>query len=106
MKPCGHPAHPEDGNLGLVKLGDKPRADRAGDVEAHRTDPEWFVGKSVKLGVPTPVGDNEYMWFLVEKLEGAELVGSLRNHPIKCQNIAWGDQVAFTADEIIDVYEA
>lgn len=98
---CGHPDH---GNVGIVKPGDSPRIERGADVDAHRARPFWFVGRYVKIGIPTPRGSKEWLWVRVDGLDVArrELVGRIWNTPVfaSCE---WGDEIAFTTDEIVDV---
>lgn len=102
-KPCGHPAHPEDGNIGIVKPG-APHVARGDDVRAHLDEPGWFLGKFCKFGFPVPSGFKEYMWVKVGSVTGRQLQGVLKNTPIHAlvQN---EDDVIFTTDEIVDVYE-
>lgn len=107
VKPCGHPEHPEDGNTGRVPQGRPPRIERGRDVEAHRNDAAWFVGKAVKLGFPAPEPTRkEWMWVRTEAVDimTGELLGTLANTPLVAP---WnhGDEVLFTVDEIVDVAE-
>lgn len=107
-KPCGHPHHPEDGNIGHIPVGGAVRTLRADDVKAHLTDPAWFVGKYCKLGFPEPDSTRkEYMWVKVNSFtaESKELEGPLDNDPVRIPDLHSGALIAFTADEIIDVYE-
>jgi hypothetical protein len=105
---CGHPDHPEQGNVG--ELGTQtPRAERGADVEAHRSDPTYFVGRCVKLCFATE-GECEYMWVAVDAVEtvdGApELQGWLCNTPVNraVKRIwRWGEWLGFRTHEIIDV---
>lgn len=103
-KPCGHPAHPEDDNIGRVDPTKGPRVERGADVKAHLADPSWFVGRSCKLGFPIPQ-NIEYMWVKVTGLTGSELEGTLQNTPVYA-DVSYGDRVAFTTDEIVDVSDA
>lgn len=101
--PDGH--HVECGNLGRIAPGGKPRALRAEEVEAHRAEPQWFVGRFCKLGFPTSDPQHkEFMWVRTLRFSEGELHGSLENHPVfaECDH---GDVVAFTTDEVIDVSE-
>jgi hypothetical protein len=107
-KPCGHPHHPEDGNLGHIPEGGPVRAERAVDVKAHLTNPAWFVGKYCKLGFPEPHNTRkEYMWVLADSFnpQTKELEGPLKNTPVRIPGLCHGAVIAFTADEVIDVYE-
>lgn len=99
--PNGH--HVECGNFGRIPPGAKPLALRGEEVEAHRAEPQWFVGKFCKLGFPTsdPI-HKEFMWVKVLKIESKELHGALWNHPVFA-DADHGDVVAFTTDEIVDV---
>jgi uncharacterized protein YegJ (DUF2314 family) len=106
-KPCGHPAHPEDGNLGRIPVGGKVRVEHGEAVADHRNDPQWFVNRHCKLAFPVPGTDHkEYMWVQVLSLEGSELVGRLANTPIQIKDMAHGDLFAFKTHEIIDVDNA
>lgn len=106
-KPCGHPPHPEDGNLGLIPIGGPPRIDNEEAVEAHRADPKWFVGRHCKLGFPVPNDPKErkeYMWVKVLEREGdKELIGQLANTPVVIRDYNFGSLLAFETSEIVDV---
>lgn len=105
-KPCGHPDHPEDGNIGIICKGAGPSVLRGDEVKQHQADPWWFVGRFAKLGFPTGHGDDrEYMWVRVTGLEGAELRGLLKNTPVRCHGLSFDDVIGFKPDEIIDVYD-
>lgn len=107
-KPCGHPPHPEDGNLGFIPVGGSIRIEHGEAVEAHRDDPKWFVGKNCKLGFPV-LNDarerKEYMWVQVLDLgkETKELVGRLANTPVMPSEFSHGSLLSFETSEIVDV---
>ena len=108
-KPCGHAAHPEDGNFGVRPKGQGPHIERGTDVEAHRSEPGWFVGKFVKLAFATGrmPGEFEYMWVEVQGVtEVHELRGVLKNTPLRCKDFTWGEELTFSMDEILDVYDS
>ncbi len=105
-KPCGHAAHPEDGNFDIVPTGSPATSHRAEDVKNHLTTPKWFVGKFCKLGFPVPNSTHrEYMWVEAQAIEKDKLQGPLKNTPLKIPALFHGDLIEFAADEIIDVYE-
>jgi hypothetical protein len=86
-----------------------PRPERGADVEAHRSDPAFFVSRHVKLSFAAE-GEHEYMWVAVDAVEdvdGApELQGRLCNTPVNraVKRIwRWGDELGFRTHEIIDV---
>ena len=108
-KACGHWQHPEDGNVQHVKENELPRVERGADVEAHRSDPAYFVGRYVKLRFEAE-DEHEYMWIEVHTLDTLEGVPALRgrvdNIPGKRavkRTVSFNDEVTFTTDEIIDV---
>ncbi len=74
-------------------------------------DPKSFIGEFVKLGFPAKWPDGkpsvEHMWVKVEELlPTGELQGSLNQDPVLLYDepLTCGDKVAFTVDEIEDVW--
>jgi hypothetical protein len=111
VKPCGHPHHPEDGNVGRIGAAG-PRVDRGADVEAHRSEPAWFVGRVIKLRFVAGEHSEhvEFMWVAVDSVATEfgvlMLRGRLANDPVKPAIealVRCGDEVKFTVDEILDV---
>lgn len=75
-------------------------------------DPASFIGEFVKLGFPAkwPTGEpsTEHMWVRVTKLlPSGELQGDLNQDPVLFYDepLKCGDEVAFTVDEIEDVWK-
>ena len=69
------------------------------------TDALSFVGGHVMLCFPTAAGGTEGMWLYVDRVEGGELIGTLKNEPTQRLDPSLGDLhfddgVAFTVDEI------
>lgn len=68
--------------------------------------PEFFIGKFVKKGFPTPqpMLRVEHMWVKVTAVKDGKLVGELNNDPI-ASLLRCGDIVEVALDEIEQVME-
>lgn len=102
--------HPETlANAGFVCPDHAPKAGQFKDKPK-----EWFVGKVVKLGFPVPDAPkdgptHEHMWVQCTALYSEpereeELQGPLQNHPIFIATLKHSDVIAFTRDEVEQVY--
>tara|TARA_Y100000310_G_scaffold323991_1_gene385216 strand:+ start:758 stop:1057 length:300 start_codon:yes stop_codon:yes gene_type:complete len=88
-------------NIGYVCPAHAPKPDEA----LAELPLEYFIGKFVKLGFPSPRG-TEHMWLEVKGLAtnmSEELIGTLDNDPVHADFVC-GDEIAFNRDEIEDVF--
>jgi uncharacterized protein YegJ (DUF2314 family) len=82
--------------------------------EAQRRWPE-FAAAFVKrrpgqtFGVKREFVDgdvNEYMWVVVESIDGTQITGKLDNAPLKIKNVKPGDVIVLDKHEVLDwMYE-
>lgn len=104
-KECGHPDHPEDGNVGVADSVTSLRARNRAAVEEHKSDLPWFVNRTVKAGFPIREGSErcEWMWVEVTGSGEGQLTGKLVNHPVVARHLSWGQAVTFPIDRVLDV---
>lgn len=75
--------------------------DHPAEVWAHRSNPRWFVGKSVKVDFLAPTGAHEYVWVKVVA-NSPTMIGRLLSTPEFLPS-KMGATVTFKVKQIVDV---
>lgn len=69
----------------------------------QKRDREWFIGRCVKIAFESNKGDVEWMWVLVNRIDGNTLFGTLDNEPLYCTHLAYGETIALSRLQIAAV---